>query len=168
MKSIFIRFGYMLFIVFGRVKDYFVYGFYRQRYSISKKFTFVGSDNILEGNGDIVLGDSSHMARGCWLLSDEGDRIVIGERTRIGSNVTMVTSNAKTHQIFHTSGQRSKGDIVIGDDCWIGVNVYIREGVTVGNNCVLGANSIVTKNVPDNTIVVGINRQLPNTVDNLE
>jgi maltose O-acetyltransferase len=39
---------------------------------------------------------------------------------------------------------------------WIGSNVFIKEGITIGNNVIIGANSVVTKNVPDNEIVGGI------------
>ena len=46
--------------------------------------------------------------------------------------------------------------IIIGDDCWIGVNVVICPGVRIGNGCVIGANSVVTKNIEDNTVVAGV------------
>jgi maltose O-acetyltransferase len=39
---------------------------------------------------------------------------------------------------------------------WIGSTVFITEGITIGNNVIIGANSVVTKNVPDNEIVGGI------------
>lgn len=45
--------------------------------------------------------------------------------------------------------------IVIGEDCWIGSNVTILGGVKIGNGCVIGAGSIVTKNIPDYSVAVG-------------
>lgn len=46
--------------------------------------------------------------------------------------------------------------VVIGNDCWIGVNAVICPGVKIGNGCIVGANSVVTHNVPDNTVVAGV------------
>ena len=52
--------------------------------------------------------------------------------------------------------QQKKGDVIIGNNCWIGANVFIKESVVIGNNCVIGANSLVNKNIPDNCIVGGV------------
>ena len=47
------------------------------------------------------------------------------------------------------------GEVIIREGCWIGEHVVIMPGVTVGKNSIIGANSVVTSDVPDNTIVVG-------------
>jgi acetyltransferase-like isoleucine patch superfamily enzyme len=46
--------------------------------------------------------------------------------------------------------------VVIEDDCWLGANVVINPGVTVGRGCIVGANSVVTKNVAPYTVVAGV------------
>ncbi|MBK2043938.1 hypothetical protein IB642_02760 [Allofrancisella guangzhouensis] len=46
--------------------------------------------------------------------------------------------------------------IIIGDDCWLGINVVVCPGVKIGKGCIIGANSVVTKDVPDNTVMAGI------------
>jgi acetyltransferase-like isoleucine patch superfamily enzyme len=46
--------------------------------------------------------------------------------------------------------------VVIGDDVWIGANAVILPGVTIGRHCVVAAGAVVTKDVPDNTVVGGI------------
>ena len=56
--------------------------------------------------------------------------------------------------------ERNKGlekalPIVIGSNCWIGADVTILPGVSIGNNTIIGAKSVVTKNIPDNVIAVG-------------
>ena len=67
---------------------------------------------------------------------------------------------------FYTAGhpidveQRNKGleyakPIKVGDNVWIGGNVVVLPGVTIGNNCVIGAGSVVVKDIPDNSIAVG-------------
>ena len=53
------------------------------------------------------------------------------------------------------SKQRTKGDVIIGNDVWIGMNVFITSGITIGDGCCIGANSIVTKDLPPYTICVG-------------
>src|SRR6185312_6019858 len=51
-------------------------------------------------------------------------------------------------------------DIKIGDYCWIGSHVYICSGVTIGDNCIIGANSVVTHDVEPNTVVGGVPARL--------
>ena len=46
--------------------------------------------------------------------------------------------------------------VVIGDDVWIGANAVILPGVTIGRHCVVAAGAVVTKDVPDNTVVGGV------------
>ncbi|MCF8342839.1 MAG: acyltransferase [Chitinophagaceae bacterium] len=50
----------------------------------------------------------------------------------------------------------SKGKVVVGENCFIGYRVSILPGVTIGRNCVIGAHSVVTKNIPDFCIAIGI------------
>jgi virginiamycin A acetyltransferase len=51
----------------------------------------------------------------------------------------------------------SKGNVIIKNDVWIGFNTVILSGITIGNGVIIGANSIITKNVPDYAIVIGAN-----------
>ena len=55
-----------------------------------------------------------------------------------------------------TSEAFSKGDIVIGDDVWIGYGAIIMSGVHVGQGAIIAAGSVVTKDIPDNAIAVGV------------
>ena len=54
-----------------------------------------------------------------------------------------------------SQGYVSKGDVIIEDGCWLGVGVCILPGVKIGKNSVIGANSIVTRDVPEYSIAVG-------------
>ena len=49
-----------------------------------------------------------------------------------------------------------KGDTVVGNDVWIGQNVTVMPGVHIGDGSIIAANSVVTKDVPDNAVVVGV------------
>jgi acetyltransferase-like isoleucine patch superfamily enzyme len=51
---------------------------------------------------------------------------------------------------------QTKGDIVIEDDAWLGVGVVVLDGVRIGKGAVIGAGSVVTRDIPDNAIAVGV------------
>ena len=83
--------------------------------------------------------------------------ISIGSRTLVGPNVSFYSG---THPLDPAVRQGLRGpelgkEIHIGEDCWVGGNVIFLPGVTVGRGCVVGAGSVVTKSVPDFTIVAG-------------
>ena len=150
----------LLYYIYKKLKESYqeyTYSKYRSKYNIATSFYFAGDDILLEGAGQIILREKSHIARRSWLSAISGTTISIGNNTRIASNVTMITSNTQTKQDFSKSMHRSIGDINIGNYCWIGVNAYIKEGVTIGDNCIVGANSVVTKDIPSNSIVTGSN-----------
>lgn len=63
------------------------------------------------------------------------------------------------------SDEDKVGKIVIKDNCNIGWNVIIMPGVTIGENCVIGAGAIVTKDIPDNSIAVGVPAKVIESID---
>ena len=77
--------------------------------------------------------------------------IYLGDRVQIGPHVTIVTDN---HDFANRSVLRCKS-VKIGNGVWIGANVTILPGVTVGENAVIAAGAVVTKDVPANSIVGG-------------
>lgn len=84
--------------------------------------------------------------------------IVVGNTTVIGKNCTLfpnVVFGAK-----YSPGQKNpegRRHALVGDNCSFGANTSIIGSITIGNNVTVGAGSVVTKDVPDNTIVVGTN-----------
>jgi acetyltransferase-like isoleucine patch superfamily enzyme len=77
--------------------------------------------------------------------------IYIGDRVQIGPHVTIVTDN---HDFSNRSVLRCR-PVRIGSGVWIGANVTILPGVTVGENAVIAAGAVVTKDVPANSIAGG-------------
>ena len=82
-------------------------------------------------------------------------KVKIGENVQIAPNVSIYTAGHPLHPDSRNSGYEYGIDITIGDNVWIGGNTCIMPGVTVGNNVVIGAGSVVTKDLPDDVIAVG-------------
>lgn len=80
----------------------------------------------------------------------------IGKNTLIASNVLISTENhgMNPNESYAAQGLIAK-DVVIGENCWIGEKVVILPGVHIGKNVIIGAASVVTKDIPDNCIAVG-------------
>ena len=88
----------------------------------------------------------------CCRFQDNGG-IEIGDKTMIGPNVSIVTIN---HDINpETRVNATPKPVKIGKNVWIGADCTILPGVTIGENSVIGAGSVVTKDVPNNAIVAG-------------
>lgn len=86
-------------------------------------------------------------------------RVTIGDGTLIGANVVIADND------FHPSdpvkrkvGERNleSKEIIIGKNVWLGADTYICKGVSIGDNSVIGAKSVVTKSIPPNSVAVGV------------
>lgn len=77
--------------------------------------------------------------------------VYIGKRCRIGANCVIMDGD------FHLDDPRTPEPlpIIIEDDVWLGANVVVLKGVKIGNNSIIGMNSVVTKDIPANSIAVG-------------
>ena len=82
-------------------------------------------------------------------------KVRIGDNAQIAPNVSIYTAGHPVHPESRNSGYEYGIDVNIGDNVWIGGNACIMPGVTIGNNVVIGAGSVVTKDIPDNVIAVG-------------
>lgn len=115
--------------------------------NIDKKKLIIG-DNC-------VIGDYAHIVANY--------SVTIGNNVLMASRVFITDSN---HGCYKGNGQSDPkeipnnramkyAEVVIGDNVWIGENVSIMPGVHIESGCIIGANSVVTKNVPPNSIVAG-------------
>ncbi|WP_281545719.1 sugar O-acetyltransferase [Grimontia sp. SpTr1] len=102
----------------------------------------------------VTFGDNVFINFNCTIL--DVAPVTIGHRVMMANNVQLLTA---THPL---DVQRRVYDLVeyglpisIGDNAWLGGGVIVLPGVTIGKNCVIGAGSVVTKDIPDNTIAVG-------------
>ena len=110
--------------------------------------------------GNIIIGENTYLMKNCELITGEDSTITIGDNCAIARNVTIRSlTHIKGKKLYRLKNLREKS-ITIGNDCWIGANVFIKEGIEIGNNCIIGANSVVTKSFPENSIIAGIPARL--------
>ncbi len=134
-----------------------IYEGFRKIYDLHETFRFNGVDIILAGEGKIRCGKDSYIGSYSTLLSYKDCEVVIGDGCSISYNVRMYTHSSDADQDFSIKPVKDKmGDIIIGNYVWIGANVFISPGVRIGDNSVIGANSMVTHDVEPFTIVGGV------------
>lgn len=141
-----------------------------------------GNKNISIGGKTCIQANS---ILGCWAEHNNkqySPSIIIGDQCSLGeynhlsaiNNITIgnglltgrfviISDNNHGHftaeDLTLIPGERelvSKGGIIIGNNCWVGDKATILGGVTIGNNVIIAANSVVTKSVPDNSVVAGV------------
>lgn len=109
-----------------------------------------GKEQITRGNavfrvegGELVVGDKCFFNQNVSITCKKN--IVIGDRCQIANNVVIVDHD---HAGSENWGSYVETPVVIGNDVWIGANVVIMRGTTIGDKAVIGAGSIVKGNVP--------------------
>lgn len=113
---------------------------------------------------NIAIGKDVFINSGCH-FQDQGG-IIIGDGTLIGHNVVLATIN---HALEPDKKRRnSYAPIKIGKHVWIGSNVTVLPGVTVGDWAVIAAGAVVTKDVPQLTVVGGVPARIIKTVSGKE
>lgn len=85
------------------------------------------------------------------MIYHTGDLIWVGNACRIGANCTLGPG-----VVFGRKSEKPDPDIVVGDNCEFGVGAKIIGTLTIGDNVSVGANAVVTKNIPDNVVGGGI------------
>lgn len=127
----------------------------RRRYNlrhVSKTFFIGGKCTIAK---DLIASEYSYIGPNCLI----GPKVSIGKYTMLANNVSIVGgdhlfSNPNIPIIF--SGRPELKETIIGEDVWIGAFSIIMSGVTIGNGSIIGAGSVVTKNIPPYTIFAGV------------
>lgn len=81
--------------------------------------------------------------------------IYVGDGTLLAPNVILATAGHPIDAELRRKGYQYTAPVRIGKNCWLGAGVIVVPGVTVGNNVIIGAGSVVTKDLPDNVVAVG-------------
>ena len=99
------------------------------------------------------IGHGTFINHNAYLM--DGGGITIGHHCFIGPNCGMYTAIHPMIAEERNQGLEKALPIVIGDNCWIGADVTILPGVTIGSNTIIGAKSVVTKDIPDHVLALG-------------
>ena len=103
---------------------------------------FVHFGKNIYANFNLTLVDDTH--------------IYVGDYTMFGPNVTLATAGHPIlPELREAYGYQYNMPVHIGKNCWLGAGVIVLPGVTIGDNTVIGAGSIVTKDIPPNVVAVG-------------
>lgn len=128
-----------------------------------------GPGSFMQGPVFFHYGKHTTIGKGCFfnynLTIQDDARVEIGDDCNFGPNATIVTP---VHPMLPEERRvlfDSKGDakhlcyakpVKIGNDCWFGANVTVCPGVTIGDGCVIGAGSVVTRDIPPHSFAAGV------------
>jgi len=112
---------------------------------------------------NIRLGEGVFLNFNCVVL--DCTTVAIGARTQIGPNVQIYAADHPLDFAARAAAVEFTRPVSIGEDCWIGGNVVVCPGVTIGDRCVVGAGAVVTKDIPDDALAVGNPARVIRTID---
>ena len=137
------------------------------RLTIGDNFTLTSGDCInplcrnlracifITNGGSVVIGNNVGMSSPCIWVHES---LSIGDNVKIGGNCTIMDNDV--HQIDYRDRRNNNGvvktsPVVIENDAWLGANVIVLKGVTIGARSIIGAGSVVTKSIPPDCIAAG-------------
>jgi acetyltransferase-like isoleucine patch superfamily enzyme len=114
----------------------------------------------------VSVGSNVYVGPFCYFISPKNN-IVIGNFVMFGPNVIISSSNHDFSRKSITIYEQSKnnnfdkgGDVIIEDDVWIGSGAIILQGVRIGKGSIVGAGSVVSRNVPEYSIYTGVKNRM--------
>ncbi len=105
------------------------------------------------GGAHVHFGKNIYCNFGLTMVDDT--HIYVGDYTMFGPNVVVATAGHPILPELRRQGYQYNAPVHIGKNCWLGAGVLVMPGVTIGDNVVVGAGSVVTKDLPDNVVAVG-------------
>ena len=114
---------------------------------------FIEPDFICELGSNITIGNNVFINFGCIIL-DMGE-VTIGNNTMFGPRVGIYTTNHAFNAEERVANIVVSKPIRIGNRVWLGADVKIVQNVTIGDNSIIGAGSVITKDIPPNVLAVG-------------
>lgn len=116
----------------------------------------------------LVIGEGCEILNG-YEFGSEPYLVEIGNNVRITRGVNITTHDGGVWVLRHLYPELSDIDcfsrVKIGDNCHIGLNATIMPGVTIGKNCIVGAGAVVTHDIPDNSVAVGVPARVIESVE---
>ena len=133
----------------------------KSREEILKKLLGAAGEGLwMEPPIHFAYGSNTYMGHHVYAnfnltVVDDGE-CRIGNYCMFAPNVVISTTGHPVHPSFRDKGAQFSLPVTIGDHVWIGSNVMIMPGVTIGENSVIGAGSVVTKDIPANVVAAGV------------
>ena len=132
----------------------------RRQALLREMFAEVGENCYIEpplhtnfGGRHVHFGRQVYANFNLTLVDDT--HIYVGDFTQLGPNVVLATAGHPILPELREQAYQYNAPVRVGRNCWLGANVVVVPGVTIGDNVVVGAGSVVTKDLPDNVIAVG-------------
>jgi acetyltransferase-like isoleucine patch superfamily enzyme len=129
---------------------------------------FIGRNSILYcKDGDIEIQSQANISFNCIVVSSH--RVAVGSGSMVAAHCYIMSGGSydyKHSEIgFVAQDGYAKGPTVIGEGCWLGANVVVLDGVSIGNHSVIGAGAVVTKAIPENSVAVGVPARVVELLD---
>jgi len=126
----------------------------KAKLSLGKMVRIRSGSKIKVRNGaEVQIGDNTSLNHGCMIVSHE--KVSVGKDVQFGPNVLIYDHD---HDFRAENGLKKlkykTSPVIIGDNVWIGANTVILRGTKIGNNCVVGAGSVIKGEYLDNTVIV--------------
>ena len=104
--------------------------------------------------GDVIIGDYTRIGLHNTIIGP----VTIGNHVNLAQGITVTALNHNFSEPDKRIDEQgvSTGQVVIGDDVWIGANAVVLPNVSIGCHCVVAAGAVVTKDVPDGCVVAGV------------
>jgi acetyltransferase-like isoleucine patch superfamily enzyme len=123
------------------------------KFELGEDSTIEDFSAINNGVGPVIIGDRTKIGLSNTIIGP----VTIGNDIRLAQNITLSGLNHNYQDVsrpIHVQGV-STSPITIEDATWIGANVVVLAGVTIGKHCVVAAGSVVTKDIPAYSVAVG-------------
>ena len=137
---------------------------------LKEMFAEIGENCYIEppfhsnfGGKNVHFGNNVYANFNLTLVDDTN--IYVGDYTMFGPNVTIVTATHAVCPELREQGYQYNLPVHIGRNCWLGAGVTVLPGVTIGDNSVIGAGSLVTKDIPANVVAYGVPAKVVREID---
>ena len=125
-----------------------------RRFSLGQKSVVESYSCINNAVGDVIIGDYTRVGLHNTIIGP----VTIGNHVNLAQGITVTALNHNFSEADRRIDEQgvSTGQVVIGDDVWIGANAVVLPNVSIGRHCVIAAGAVVTKDVPDGCVVAGV------------
>ena len=159
------------------IRNIYLFGFKILSYKKHDRIK-IAKSAVFKIKGTVFIDHGAEIKEGCVLQNGKDEKIFIGKNVQLNPYVILYGGNISImdncmiapHVVITTAdhdfiqidvpmrfaGIVNSADLIIEPDVWIGANAVILPGVTIGRHCVVAAGAVVTKDVPDNTLVGGV------------